>query len=269
MLASRWTRSRHEPAKSCSICSRIASASVSGAPAHMRRHMLGMELRPPILLVHNAYQQAGGEDAVLAAEAGLLEAQGHTVSTFVANNREIRRLSSLQNVRVAAETIWSRRSEREIRRRIAALKPVVAHFHNTFPLISPSAYYACQRAGVPVVQTVHNFRFLCPNAVFYRDDRPCTDCLGKTPPWPGVVHACYRDSRVTTGVVATMLTVHRLAGTWDRQVDQYIALTEFMRGKLIEGGFRADQIAVKPNFVSPDPGVGGHRGRYALFVGRL
>ncbi len=228
-----------------------------------------MQSRLQILLVHNKYQHAGGEDAVFAAEVGMLEARGHAVSAFVVDNRDIAHLTLIQKARVAVETIWSRRSEREISRRVAAMKPIIVHFHNTFPLISPSAYYACHSARIPVVQTLHNFRLLCPNGLFYRDARACTDCLGKTPPWPSVAHACYRDSRATTGVAAAMLTMHRLLGTWDRQVDQYIALTEFMRGKLIEGGFRPEQIAVKPNFVDPDPGVGDHGGRYALFVGRV
>lgn len=136
-------------------------------------------------------------------------------------------------------------------------------------LVSPSAYYASQEAGVPVVQTLHNYRLVCPAATFFRDGHVCEDCLGKTPPWPGVMHACYRGSRSQTAVVAAMLTVHRALKTWREQVDCYITMTDFTRRKLIAGGLPAEKVAVKPNFVHPDPGMKDGHGCYALFVGRL
>jgi glycosyltransferase involved in cell wall biosynthesis len=148
-------------------------------------------------------------------------------------------------------------------------RPQIVHVHNTLPLLSPAVYYAAEASRVPVVQTLHNYRLLCPKALLLRDGRICEDCIGRRVAWPGIVHACYRDSRGATSAVAMMLAVHRVLGTWTRQVSQYIALTEFMRQKFITGGFSAKQIVVKPNFVAPDPGVGDHRGGFALFVGRL
>jgi glycosyltransferase involved in cell wall biosynthesis len=145
----------------------------------------------------------------------------------------------------------------------------VVHFHNTFPLISPAAYAACQRLGVPVVQTLHNFRLLCPNSLFFRDDHPCEDCLGKTPPWPAAAHACYRGSRQQTAVVATMLTAHRLRRTWQKDVNRYIALSEFSRHKFIAGGFPAAKVAVKPNFVDSIPRAFAIERCGFLTVGRL
>src|SRR5206468_2050887 len=135
--------------------------------------------------------------------------------------------------------------------------------------MSPAAYYAARAEGAAVVQTLHNYRLLCPSATFFREGRVCEDCLGKFAPWPGVVHACYRNSIRASAAVAAMITIHGAAHTWERSVDRYIALTQFSRGKFIAGGLPADRICVKPNFVSPDPGPGAGRGGYALFVGTL
>jgi glycosyltransferase involved in cell wall biosynthesis len=219
-----------------------------------------------ILTVHNSYQQDGGEDVVFTAEAALLRQHGHEVVEYREDNRRIEEMSRLT---VAARTIWSRSARERLLQVVRDVHPDVVHFHNTFLLVSPAAYYACREAGVPVVQTLHNYRLLCPAACFYRDGQVCEACLGRTPPWPGVVHACYRASRSQTAVVAAMLTVHRALKTWREQVDLYIALTAFARRKFIEGGLPREKLVIKPNFVYPDPGVKEGSGGYALFVGRL
>lgn len=218
------------------------------------------------VLVHSYYQQRGGEEEVFEAEMSLLRAHGHHVTAFTAANEE---MVALGPVEQAAVTVWNRRTHEQFSRLLREERPDVVHFHNTFPLISPSAYYAAAAAGVPVVQTLHNYRLLCPNGLFFRDGRVCEDCLGKKVPWPGVVHACYRDSVAASAVTAGMLTAHRLAGTWSKKVDLYIALTEFARRKFVAGGLPADRVFIKPNFV-PDPGrARGPREGFALFVGRL
>ena len=219
-----------------------------------------------VLLVHEHYQWPGGEDQVFAAERGLLEDRGYRVLRYVDHNDRIKDMSSL---RLMCDTIWSRKAYRELRKLIRKEKPQVVHFHNTFPLISPAAYYAVKAEGVPVIQTLHNYRLLCPNAYFFRDGHVCEDCFGKTLPLPGVLHSCYRDSRAASGTVAAMLTAHRAMQTWSKMVDTYIALTQFARQKFIQGGLPAEKVAVKPHFLRPDPGLGEGRGGYALFVGRL
>ena len=218
------------------------------------------------MAVHNYYQQPGGEDAVFAAEVELLRRYGHEVAEYREDNRSI---SGMDRLSLGLQTIWSRSSRRSLLRTLHGAGFDLAHFHNILPLISPSAYAACRDAGVPVVQTLHNYRLLCPAATFYRDGHACEDCLGKTPPWPAVLHACYRDSRAQTTVVATMLTVHRWLETWQEQVDVYVALTRFARKKFIEGGLPPEKVVIKPNFVHPDPGRGEGNGGYVLFVGRL
>jgi len=224
-----------------------------------------------ILTVHNRYQQPGGEDEVFRAEAELLERYGNTVSRLVFDNRDIPEGRSLfGSLNLAGSTIWSRRSAARMSHAVRRLRPDVVHFHNTFPLISPAAYYACRKMGVPVVQSLHNPRLLCPAATFYRDGHVCVDCLGKAIPWPGILHACYHESRGQTAVVAAMLGVHRYLGTWEDKVDIYIVFSEFYRQKFIAGGLPEERVVVKPHFVHPDPGPRqGQAGDYAAFVGRL
>jgi glycosyltransferase involved in cell wall biosynthesis len=202
-----------------------------------------------ILLIHNHYIQPGGEDSVFEAEKSLLERMGHEVVEFVEDNH---RLDGVNPFKAAVDAVWSRESYRKIRQLISETRPDVAHFHNTFLRISPAAYYACREEGVPVVQTLHNYRLICPGAILMRDGRVCEDCVGKAVAWPGVAHGCWRGSRAHTAVVASMLTFHRLLKTWHEKVDLYIALTEFARQKFIQGGLPGEKIVVKPNFIGSD-----------------
>ena len=224
-----------------------------------------------ILLVHESYQQPGGEDAVAAAEAAQLELHGHTVLRYFRHNNELMGQSSLRVFAAGIGTVWAAEAYRDLRKLIKTERPEVVHFHNTLPLISPSAYYACARAQVPVVQTLHNYRLICPSATFLRNGEVCESCLGRSLAWPSVVHACYRKNRAATAAIATMLAAHRGLRTWQTKVDIYIALSEFARKKFVQGGLPAQRLVVKPNFVHPDPGSRSRLelGSYALFVGRL
>ncbi len=222
-----------------------------------------------ILLVHNGHQHSGGEENVFEAERTLLIGAGHRVGTYFRHSNEITINGFYSVVRLGAQTVWASDSYRALRALLLEEEPDVVHFHNIFPLVSPAGYYACLKTGVPVVQTLHNYRLVCPGGMFLRDGVVCEDCLGRSIAWPGIAHACYRGSRAATACVATMLAVHRALRTWQQGVNVYIALTEFARRKFIEGGLPAERILVKPNFISPDPGVSVNRSNYALFVGRL
>ncbi len=219
-----------------------------------------------ILSIHNQYQIRGGEDESCAAEEQLLQAQGHQIDVYQEHNNRIAALNPLQT---ATKTVWSREAYQIVKQRLSNSHYDLIQVQNFFPLISPSVYYAAKVTGVPVVQTLRNYRLLCPNALFFRDGHVCEDCLGKSVPYPGIMHSCYRDSKSASSAVASMLTLHRALGTWNRMVDLYITLTHFARDKLIEGGLPPEKIVVKPNFVAPDPGVGTGSGGYALYVGRL
>ncbi|OGB22802.1 MAG: transferase [Burkholderiales bacterium RIFCSPLOWO2_02_FULL_57_36] len=217
-----------------------------------------------VLVVHNKYRQRGGEDVVVDAEVRLLRERGHRVETYSRDNDSI---EDLPRTTVALDTLWSSRTMVELDRRIVAFKPDVIHIHNTFPLVSPSLYWAAARKNVPVVQTLHNYRLLCPQAMLLRNNHVCEDCLGHSP-WRSVVRRCYRDSAVQSAVLAGMLVLHRAIGTYDYKVTRYIALNRFSRDKFVEGGLPADRISIKPNFVDiPERPQTARSG--ALFVGRL
>ncbi|MGI8958242.1 MAG: glycosyltransferase [Bryobacteraceae bacterium] len=196
----------------------------------------------------------------------MLRSRGHVIFRYEKDNVIIRSTNLAQ---IAGNTIYNCKSYRHIRDLLRTLRPHVVDLHNFFPLISPSAYYACEAEGVPVVQTLHNYRLICPGALFFRDGKPCEDCLGKPFPYPGIQHRCYRNSAFGSATVATMIGVHRLLNTWQDRVSLYVTLTEFCRRKFIEVGLPAGKIRVKPNFVYPDPGIGDGSGEFALFVGRL
>ena len=217
-------------------------------------------------MVHNYYLTRSGEDVSMEAEVRLLRDRGCDVETFEERNESIFLRSQ---VPLALGTIWSHPVYRAIRERIRRKRYDVVHVQNFFPLISPAVYYAAKAEGVAVVQSLRNYRLMCPSANFFRDGHPCEDCRNRFVPWPAVVHACYKDSRKATSVVAATLTVHRILRSWAKKVDVFIVASSFLQTKFIEGGFSADRIVVSPNFVYPDPGRGEGRGGYALFVGRL
>jgi len=219
------------------------------------------------LFLHNRYQLAGGEDTVLRAEMALLKSRGVEVCLVEGDNDAIRGIGS--RLKAALGSFYSSDSRRRVEQALRAFRPDVVHAHNLFPVLSPSVLYACADACVPVVQTLHNYRLLCPNGLLFRDGSACEDCVGSPLAWRGVVHGCYRGSRAGTLAVASVTAAHRALGTYERKISQYIALSEFSRTKFVQSGLPAGRIVVKPNFLDSDPGPGDGEGGYVLFVGRL
>ena len=218
-----------------------------------------------ILTIHNKYKIRGGEDESRESEDVLLQARGHQVEQLIFDNSNI---NEAHTFRVGIETAWSQSSYNATRRAIKAWRPDIVDIHNFFPLASPSVHYASKREGIPVVQTLHNYRLLCPGATFYRDGKVCEDCTKYTVPLPALFRGCYRSSKVQTSTVVGMITVHRLLRTWQRTVDIFIAVSSFQKRKFVENGFPENRIVVKPNFVL-DPGPACSGGNEFLFVGRL
>ena len=221
-----------------------------------------------IVMVHNTYQQAGGEDIVFRNDCESLRSRGHEVVEYLRSNDDVEKFVSIRRLVLAKQTIWASDTRKEFRQLLLREKPHIVHVHNTFVMISPSIYWACRDARVPIVQTLQNYRLMCPGALFLRDEKVCEECL-EHGVWRGVRYGCYRGSRPATAVVAAMLSTHRLLGTWSRLIEYYLAPTEFGRRKYIAGGLPAEKMLVKPNCVQPDPGEGNGDRSYALFVGRL
>ncbi len=225
-----------------------------------------------ILMLHNRYQVSSGEESVVKAEQALLESNGHTVKLLEVDNSQIE--GALSKVKAALNVVYSHGSRQWVKNTISEFQPNIVHVHNFFPLLSPSVYFACNESGIPVVQTLHNYRILCAIASFYRDGQICEDCLGQPFGWSGVIHQCYRGSKIGSAAVSAMASVHRWLGTWAERVDAYICLTEFAREKFIQGGVPAKKIFVKPNFVysqtyPSEASSNLNCAPYALYVGRL
>ena len=221
-----------------------------------------------VLLVHNTYQQAGGEDVVFEQERQLLERHGHHVLTYVRSNHELDAQSAAKRVAMVKNIVSADDSAGEIRNILRSQQPEIVHVHNTFLMISPSIFAVCREEQVPVLQTLHNYRMSCPAGSFYRGGQVCEECSQHSL-FRSIRHGCYRDSRLSTAAVALMLQVHRMKRTWQDSVSGYLALTEFARGKFVENGIPPEKIHVKPNFVYPDPGERSVPGSSALFAGRL
>lgn len=221
-----------------------------------------------VLQVHNFYQQPGGEETVLQGEAAVLRQNGHTVIQYTCSNHEIEHKGLASKVSTGLQTIWSRKHLAAITDVLEKQKPDVCHVHNTFPLISPSVFHACDRAKIPVVFTVHNYRLICANGLFLRNDQPCEDCL-KTNMWTGVKHKCYRDSGLATATLAAAMETHHFLDTWNKKVDVIVALTPFQKEKLVAKGIHPDKIVVKPNMVNHAAKASSGTGNGLLFIGRL
>jgi glycosyltransferase involved in cell wall biosynthesis len=219
-----------------------------------------------VLLCHSYYRQRGGEDCCFEEERDMLRSHGHEVVEYVRNNSELENLNPLA---AAAATVWNRRAAREFGALVEREQPDIVHCTNTFPLISPAACHAAHRAGAPVVQALHNYRWLCAGTYLMRDGAPCEECVGRSIPWPAIRHRCYRHSAAASAVVAGMQVVHRTLGNWVSKVDAFFTLTQFAKERLAAGGFPAERIHVKSNSVHPDPGEGRGAGGYVVFVGRL
>ena len=219
-----------------------------------------------VLIVHNRYQIAGGEDAAVEREAAALARTGLDVDVLLLSNDEIR--TARDSLRVAIEAPHARRGIARVMAAVRRDRPDVVHVHNSFPLVSPGVHRAVRRTGVATVQTLHNFRVTCANGSLVRDGRPCEECVTGSP-YRAVLHGCYRHSRLGSLAVARLIAMHRRRRTWSTDVDRFIALSSFARSRFVAAGLPAARIRVKANGLD-DPCLDRAQPRTGLlYVGRL
>jgi len=221
-----------------------------------------------ILLIHNQYQHRGGEDTVFESEQKLLSKMGETVDTLLFNNDNID--STINKIKFGLYSFYNPSSSSLLEEKINSFNPDIVHIHNFFPIASPSIFYVANKKNIPVVMTLHNYRLICPNAMFFREGRVCENCISKSFSLDGVMYGCYRDSKLQTLFLATMTWLHKKNGTWKNRIDKYIALTDFAKNKFLNSSLNLNdfKIEIKPNFVV-DYGFELEKEEYCLFVGRL
>ena len=225
---------------------------------------MGAMLR--ILFAHNRYLVPGGEDVSTLHEMDMLRAAGHAVDLWETSNEAI---SDIGRVRAGLRAIWSREACNELSRRLAQTRYDILHVQNHFPMLSPAIHRVATRHGVATVQHLRNFRMMCVNASFFRDGADCRQCGHSFVPWRGVLHRCYRDSAAASLMPAMMVGVHKVAGTWTRHVDAYIAISTFVRDVHCEAGYPADRMFVRHCFIVPTAGPASQRTASVVAAARL
>jgi glycosyltransferase involved in cell wall biosynthesis len=220
-----------------------------------------------VLVVHNRYRSAlpSGENMVVDREIAMLRDAGAAVDAYIRDSDEIEHFGLVKRVELAVRPIYSLEDAKAFKARIRSFGPDVVHLHNLYPLISPAVIRVAKAEGVPVVQSVHNYRFACANGLYFRDGRVCQDCLGKRVPWPAVKYSCYRGSMPQSAIMASSLAVHR--ATW-QMVDRFLPASDFVAKQLVAAGMPPEKITVKP-YATPDPGEPAPIGKGFLFAGRL
>ncbi|NRB39306.1 MAG: glycosyltransferase [Pseudomonadales bacterium] len=219
-----------------------------------------------ILICHNQYQHLGGEDTVVNAEFELLKKKGHEVQLYKVSNDAISGV--FKKIQAGLFISHSKTAKQSLAELLEVFRPDIVHFHNTFPLLTASVYDACIELNIPVIQTLHNYRTICPGALLMRKGKVCELCI-KGSPFNATLHRCYRNSSVQSLAVSKMVSNHRQANTWNIKVDQFIALTQFAKSKFVEAGFDPTKLSVKPNFIQTPDYLENERKPFALFVGRI
>lgn len=221
-----------------------------------------------ILLLHNRYQQKGGEDHVFHEETELLRKNGHEVETLLFTNDAITGIK--EKIKTGIRIFYNRRSARLLENKIKTFHPDIIHVHNFFPVASPAVFHVAGRKKIPVVATIHNYRLICPGAILYREGKTCERCVNAFFPWQGVLSSCYRNSMIQSFISGAMVAYHKFTGTWKNKVSAYIMLTNFAKNKFIDSslGLSEEQLKIKPNFV-PDKGYDYQKDNFFLFIGRL
>lgn len=199
----------------------------------------------------------------------MLRQHGHEVEVFERHSDDLRKMGVVGKLKGAAMTPWNPIAARELRALALNFNPDVIHAHNTFPMISPAIFFAMR--GWPRVLTLHNYRLVCPAAIPMRDNKTCTKCIDQKSVIPSLRHGCYRESRVATVPLALNVALHRMLGTWTKQVDAFITLSQFQKDIFVGAGLPEQRICIKPNFYPGTPNRVPYyqRPQRIVFAGRI
>lgn len=220
-----------------------------------------------VLFIHSRYKLSGGEDSVLALEEKMLNDRGVEVKVVIFENKDIK--GFLKKATTFFTAIYSFKAKKKIAKEISSFKPDIIHVHNFFPLVSPSIYDAARTCNVPVIQTLHNFRIICPGALLLRDGKVCEKCIQGNF-LNAIYHKCYRDSYFGSLSLASSDFIHKTMNTWNTKVDAFICLTSFAKKKFVQSGIDEAILRIKPNFVDSETSIStDDRKNIGLFVGRI
>lgn len=222
-----------------------------------------------ILILFNKYTYRGGEDTYVKNLMSLLRKKGHSVRLFKRDSREIK--NAADSLRAGIGLFWNGDTQRELTKLIKTFRPDVAHFHNIYPLISPTAYWVCKKYSIPIVQTIHNYKFMCPKNSLYRNGSLCELCVGKAISWPSILYGCYHDSRLSSLVYSCAFFFHKCIGTF-RHINHYIFPTEFTKRYYVKNipfvQSKQSSVLPSPTLIPSISKPERRKGPY-LFVGRL
>lgn len=221
-----------------------------------------------VLIVHNQYQLAGGEDTVAENEGNLLRENGHEVFYYTRTNKEIERMNPMQKAVAGLGTLFSWKAYREISKLIIDHGIQIVHVHNTVPLVSPSVYYAAKKHGCKVVQSIHNMRMLCPTGMMVRNESICEECVTKGLRC-AVRHGCYRGSKLQSLLLSGSIALHRRLGTYTKKVDAYLVTTEF-NYRMLQKVVPEDKIYFKSYFSDSETwDIAKKRHAYYIYISRV
>ncbi len=227
-----------------------------------------------ILLIHNYYRFRGGEDRYVDILAQTLYQKKHKVIRFTYDSRDIEQYNLFQKIVIPFRLISSSKLNRELETLLENEKPDLAVVHNLSPLLTYSLLPVLKQNGVPILKRLENYKFLCLNGLFLRNDfTVCEECKNGNFR-PGVFHRCYQRSFSNSLGIAISETLHQRRKTVIQNVDLFLATSEFVKSKFVQAGFPDDKIVVFPNFIDFEPipealEPENRDGGYAVYVGRL
>jgi glycosyltransferase involved in cell wall biosynthesis len=175
----------------------------------------------------------------------------------------------LDGVRAAARLLYSVEAKKKIEALVDRTRPDVGHLHNIAHQLSPSIIVGLRAKGVPVVQTLHDYKLVCPNYQMFLDGKTCERC-GHWRYYRACVHRCMRGSLAPSALVCLEAYLHKMMGTYVRNVDLFIAPSQQLLERMVAHGIDRKQIVHLPYSIALDEYEPTYVSNgYAVYVGRL